>query len=241
MLELNAISKTFGGVKAVQDITLQLKAGEVRGLIGPNGAGKTTLINLISGLLNHSSGTLSLAGQSLDGLKANLRAERGISRTFQNLRIFPNLSVAQNIDVGRYTAKRSGRITRNLVTNAITQFDLADKLNDTAQSLSYGHQRRLEIVRALATEPKVLMLDEPAAGMNEQETEALGQSLAWVRGQSDTAILVIDHDLKFIMSLCDQITVMNMGAVIAEGTPKEITKNPKVIDAYLGEDPENVA
>lgn len=241
MLELAGISKTFGGVKAVRDVSLSVAQGEVRGLIGPNGAGKTTLVNLISGILGHSAGTLSLNGQRLDGLKANRRASVGISRTFQNLRVFPNLTVGQNIDVGRYTAIQAGRDTTDLVDAAIGEFDLNDKLNDTAQSMSYGHLRRLEIVRALATGPKVLMLDEPAAGMNEHETEALGHSLNWVRKQSDTAIMVIDHDLKFIMALCDQITVMNMGAVIAEGAPDEISKNPQVIEAYLGEESEDVA
>ncbi|MGC3936806.1 ABC transporter ATP-binding protein [Roseobacter sp. EG26] len=241
MLELKGLSKTFGGVQAVRDVTLHMAAREVRGLIGPNGAGKTTLINLISGILAHNAGSLSLDGRSLDGKKADQRAGLGISRTFQNLRVFPNLSVAQNIDVGRYTAARAGRDTRALVEAAISEFDLTERLVEPAQSLSYGHQRRLEIVRALATGPKLLMLDEPAAGMNEKETEALGKSLAWVRGQSDTAIMVIDHDLKFIMSLCDEVTVMNMGAVIADGSPDEITKNPQVIDAYLGEDHEDAA
>jgi branched-chain amino acid transport system ATP-binding protein len=241
MLELVSIYKTFGGVQAVKDVSLKLNSGEVHGLIGPNGAGKTTLINLISGILAHSKGTLLLGGRPLDGMKANQRADLGISRTFQNLRTFSNLSVSQNIDVGRYTAIRSGRITDKLISGAISEFDLADKLNEPAQSLSYGHQRRLEIVRALATGPKLLMLDEPAAGMNEKETKALQYSLDWVRRQSKTTIMVIDHDLKFIMALCEKITVMSMGSVIAQGSSQEIVENPQVIEAYLGEDNEEAA
>lgn len=241
MLELVKIYKTFGGVQAVKDVSLNLKSGEVHGLIGPNGAGKTTLINLISGILAHSKGKLFLDGRPLDGMKANQRADMGISRTFQNLRTFSNLSVSQNIDVGRYTAMRSGRMTDELINGAIYEFDLADKLNEPAQSLSYGHQRRLEIVRALATGPKLLMLDEPAAGMNEKETKALQYSLDWVRRQSKTTIMVIDHDLKFIMALCEKITVMSMGSVIAQGSSQEIVENPQVIEAYLGEDNEEAA
>lgn len=236
MLELRGITKTFGGVHAVEDVTMSVALGEVRGLIGPNGAGKTTLVNLISGLLAHSAGSLSLDGEPLDRLRAHERAARGVARTFQNLRVFPSLSVAQNIDVARYSGRQSP-----VVDAAIEEFGLTDKLNQNAGSLAYGQLRRLEIVRALALNPRVLMLDEPAAGMNEQETEALGRSLTWVRGHSDCAILVIDHDLRFIMSLCDRITVLNMGAVIAEGSPGEITKNQEVIDAYLGETDEQAA
>ncbi|WP_299077079.1 ABC transporter ATP-binding protein [uncultured Ruegeria sp.] len=236
MLDLNDITKTFGGVHAVQDVTMSVSSGEVRGLIGPNGAGKTTLVNLISGLLAHSAGSLSLDGEPLDRLRAHQRAALGVARTFQNLRVFPSLSVAQNIDVARYSGRGSA-----MVEAAIPEFGLSDKLNKSAGSLAYGQLRRLEIVRALALNPRVLMLDEPAAGMNEQETDALGRSLSWVRSHSDCAILVIDHDLKFIMSLCDRITVLNMGTVIAEGAPEDITKNQEVIDAYLGETDERAA
>lgn len=241
MLDLRGLSKTFGGLTAVADVTLSLAAGEVRGLIGPNGAGKSTLVNLISGLLTHSSGSLSLDGATLDGLDARQRAEHGIARTFQNLRVFHSLSVQQNIDVARQAGTRSGRPGTALVDEAIARFDLADKLNQPADALSYGYLRRLEIVRALALCPRVLMLDEPAAGMNEQETHGLGETLKWVAANSDCALLVIDHDLRFIMGLCQRITVLNMGAVIAEGTPKEITENRQVIDAYLGEDHEDAA
>ncbi|MET1411426.1 ABC transporter ATP-binding protein [Roseibium sp. HPY-6] len=241
MLVLNDISKQFGGVRAVSDVRFEVAAGEVRGLIGPNGAGKTTLINLISGLLTPSSGTMSLDGDILDGKGAAARTRKGIARTFQNLRIFENLSVGQNIEVAQITARSEGHEDLTAIDEAVARFDLKGKLRMPANALSYGHLRRLEIVRALALNPKVLMLDEPAAGMNEQETEELAAALDWVKTRFGCATLVIDHDLKFIMTLCDRITVLNMGAVIAEGTPREITTNQDVIDAYLGEDHSNAA
>lgn len=240
MLELKGVSKTFGGVKAVQDVTMSVASGEVRGLIGPNGAGKSTLINLISGLLVHSTGAMFLDGAPLDALSVQRRARQGISRTFQNLRVFSSLTVQQNIDVAGYSGAAGDR-GGELLREAIERFDLADKLNERAGSLAYGQLRRLEIVRALALSPRMLMLDEPAAGMNERETEALGRALRWVRDQSECAILVIDHDLKFIMVLSERVTVMNMGKVIAEGTPKEVMENRQVIDAYLGEDRKQAA
>ena len=241
MLELKGVSKTFGGVKAVQNVSMTIAPGEVRGLIGPNGAGKSTLVNLISGLLRHSTGTISVHGESVDKLSAHQRAHRGIARTFQNLRVFGSLTVQQNIDVAAYSGLNSGRKENDILREAIERFDLADKLHAPANSLAYGQLRRLEIVRALALKPHLLMLDEPAAGMNEQETDDLREALGWVRSQSDCAILVIDHDLKFIMALSERITVLNLGAVIANGTPKEVSENRQVIDAYLGEDYEHAA
>jgi branched-chain amino acid transport system ATP-binding protein len=241
MLELKELGKTFGGVKAVQDVSMSLLKGEVRGLIGPNGAGKSTLVNLISGLLRQSSGTMILNGISLDHLSAHKRAQMGIGRTFQNLRVFASLTVQQNIDVALNIAKSGGQGHAEFVQSAIEKFDLVERLHMRAGSLAYGYLRRLEIVRALALHPKLLMLDEPAAGMNEQETAALGDALGWLRQQNDCAMLVIDHDLKFIMTLCDRITVLNMGAVIAEGKPSEVSNNRQVIDAYLGEEHFTVA
>jgi len=236
MLTLTSIGKSFGGVIALHNVSLTISSGEVCGLIGPNGAGKSTLVNLISGVMSCSEGQITLAEQSINRVNAHNRARIGIGRTFQNLRVFPSLSVAQNIDVARYSGKRDP-----LVDAAIAVFDLKDKLSSPASVLSYGHLRRLEIVRALALAPKLLMLDEPAAGMNELETKELGQSLEWVSSESDCALLVIDHDLKFIMSLCKRIFVLNMGELIAEGTPTEISHNQMVVDAYLGEEHENAA
>ena len=236
MLELNGLSKTFGGVKAVNNISLRIEAKEVRGLIGPNGAGKSTLVNLISGLLKQSAGSLKLDGTLLDGLAAPKRAQMGIGRTFQNLRVFPSLTVQQNIEVAQSTTGASGPKHEEFVQSAIAKFNLTDNLNMRAGNLAYGHLRRLEIVRALALKPKIIMLDEPAAGMNEHETKVLAEALRWLRQESDCAMLVIDHDLKFIMALCDNITVLNMGSVIADGKPNEVASNRQVIDAYLGED-----
>lgn len=236
MLELNGLSKSFGGVKAVNNVSLRISAKEVRGLIGPNGAGKSTLVNLISGLLKQSEGSLKLDGTLLDGLSAPKRAQMGIGRTFQNLRVFPSLTVLQNIEVAQSTTKGNGPKHEKFVQSAIMKFNLTDSLNIRAGNLAYGHLRRLEIVRALALKPKIIMLDEPAAGMNEHETKVLAEALRWLRQKSDCAMLVIDHDLKFIMALCDTITVLNMGSVIADGKPNEVANNRQVIDAYLGED-----
>ena len=236
MLELNGLSKTFAGVKAVNNVSLCIEAKEVRGLIGPNGAGKSTLVNLISGLLKQSAGSLKLDGTLLDGLAAPKRAQMGIGRTFQNLRVFPSLTVQQNIEVAQSTIRAGGPKHEKFVQNAIAKFNLTDRLNMRAGNLAYGYLRRLEIVRALALQPKIIMLDEPAAGMNEHETKVLAEALRWLRQQSDCAMLVIDHDLKFIMALCDNITVLNMGSVIADGKPNEVANNRQVIDAYLGED-----
>jgi len=236
VLSLTAVGKNFGGVLAVQGVSMTINTGEVCGLIGPNGAGKSTLVNLISGVLSCSEGQIALAGESIDRKSAHHRARLGIARTFQNLRIFPSLTVAQNIDVARYRGRHN-----TLIDAAIEVFDLDKKLSQPAGMLSYGHMRRLEMVRALALNPKVLMLDEPAAGMNEHETQALGHALEWVSSESDCAQLVIDHDLKFILSLCKRIFVLNMGELIAEGSPSEISRNQIVIDAYLGENHEDAA
>ena len=241
MLELKDLSKTFGGVKAVQNVSLSLAAGEVRGLIGPNGAGKSTLVNLISGLLRQTSGSVELNGISVDHLSAPKRAQLGMGRTFQNLRVFESLTVQQNIDVAYSVTKSAGQAHASFIQSAIAKFDLSKRLDVRAGSLAYGYLRRLEIVRALALKPKLLMLDEPAAGMNEIETAALGEALVWLSNQNNCAILVIDHDLKFIMALCDNITVLNMGQVIAEGKPSEVSNNRHVIDAYLGEEHITVA
>lgn len=236
MLSLKAISRDFGGVQAVDAVSLDIEPGIVHGLIGPNGAGKTTLINLVSGLLRLSSGSITLDGASIDQLEVHERARTGIARTFQNLRVYQNLTVQQNIDVAAGSRRHSSAAAdAGLVQEAINRFDLADKLQSLASVLSYGHMRRLEIVRALALAPKVLMLDEPAAGMNQQETADLVGGLEWIRDNHNCSILVIDHDLRFIMSVCNRITVMSMGAVLMTGLPSEVSTDPRVVAAYLGE------
>ena len=234
MLRLDSISKKFGGVKAVSQVSLELSDGDVLGLIGPNGAGKSTLINLITGLLTPDEGQIYLSDLNITSKKPYERARLGLARTFQNLRIYPNLSVGQNIEVASISSNYSSR-TMNFDLDEITHiFDLDDKIDLASEELSYGHLRRLEIVRALALNPLVLLLDEPAAGMNENETKELSNSLKWVQNNIACAIIVIDHDLKFIMGVCDKITVMNMGEVIASGKPNEISNNKRVKEAYIG-------
>ena len=234
MLRLDSISKKFGGVKAVSQVSLELSDGDVLGLIGPNGAGKSTLINLITRLLTPDEGQIYLSNLNITSKKPFERARLGLARTFQNLRIYPNLSVGQNIEVASISSNYSSRTMNFDLDKIINIFDLDDKIDLASEELSYGHLRRLEIVRALALNPLVLLLDEPAAGMNENETKELSNSLKWVQNNIACAIIVIDHDLKFIMGVCDKITVMNMGEVIASGKPNEISNNKRVKEAYIG-------
>ena len=234
MLKLDCISKNFGGVKAVSQVSLEIGEGDVLGLIGPNGAGKSTLINLITGLLTPDVGKIFLSNLDITSQKPYQRARLGLARTFQNLRIYPNLSVGQNIEVASISSNYSSRTMNFDLDKIINIFDLDDKIDLVSEELSYGHLRRLEIVRALALNPLVLLLDEPAAGMNENETKELSNSLKWVQNNIACAIIVIDHDLKFIMGVCDKITVMNMGEVIASGKPNEISNNKRVKEAYIG-------
>ena len=234
MLKLDCISKNFGGVKAVSQVSLEIGEGDVLGLIGPNGAGKSTLINLITGLLTPDVGKIFLSNLDITSQKPYQRARLGLARTFQNLRIYPNLSVGQNIEVASISSNYSSRTMNFDLDKIINIFDLEDKIDLVSEELSYGHLRRLEIVRALALNPLVLLLDEPAAGMNENETKELSNSLKWVQNNIACAIIVIDHDLKFIMEVCDKITVMNMGEVIATGKPNEISNNKRVKEAYIG-------
>ena len=234
MLRLDSISKKFGGVRAVSQVSLELSDGDVLGLIGPNGAGKSTLINLITGLLTPDEGQIYLSNLNITSKRPYERARLGLARTFQNLRIDPNLSVGQNIEVASISSNYSSRTMNFDLDKIINIFDLDDKIDLSSEELSYGHLRRLEIVRALALNPLVLLLDEPAAGMNENETKELSNSLKWVQNNIACAIIVIDHDLKFIMGVCDKITVMNMGEVIASGKPNEISNNKRVKEAYIG-------
>jgi branched-chain amino acid transport system ATP-binding protein len=235
MLEVMGVSKNFGGVQAVDNVSFSARRNEIHGLIGPNGAGKTTMINLISGLLKVSAGEIYVDGQAIQELPVHARAQLGIARTFQNLRLFPNLSVRQNIEVAELHADGARSADTELIEDAIEGFGLRGVLELSPTSLPYGQMRRLEIVRALALRPKVVMLDEPAAGMNPEETERLFANLTWLQQRHPCAIILIEHDLKFIMSACHTLTVMNMGRLLASGAPEEVTKNKEVITAYLGQ------
>ena len=235
MLTIRGVSKNFGGVQAVDSVSFTVGDNEIHGLIGPNGAGKTTMLNLISGLLTISAGEIELDGQPVHRLPAEQRARLGIARTFQNLRLFRNLSVRRNIEVAEIHMRGRRDADPDLVEDAIARFGLSGVLDDTPDSLPYGQMRRLEIVRALALRPRVLMLDEPAAGMNHAETDQLFENLTWLRQRHPCSIVLIEHDLKFIMSACEKLTVMNMGRLLATGEPAEITSNQEVIKAYLGQ------
>ena len=248
LLQLSAVSKHFGGLAALTGVSLHIKQGEIYGLIGPNGAGKTTLFNILTGLYQLDSGSFTFAGKSWTQGKPHLLAQAGIARTFQNIRLFANRSALENIMVGRHLRTHTGlwgAITRNATARAEEQavtkrahellryVGINRHAQTLAKNLSYGEQRRLEIARALATDPTLLALDEPAAGMNATETASLKTLLKTIR-DSGITILLIEHDVKLIMDLCDRIAVLNYGKKIAEGKAEEVRNNPDVITAYLG-------
>ena len=239
MLDAVGVTKNFAGVQALRGVTLRLREGAVVGLIGPNGSGKTTFLNCVSGVFPASSGEISLDGRPIGGRPAHDLARRGVVRTFQNVRLFEGLTVLQNVQVSAVAAgKVKRRRSREYARSVLERLGLAELEDRSAGTLSYGDQRRLEIARALAASPRFLLLDEPAAGMSEAESDALREAIDAIRGERGCGVLVVDHDLRLIMRLCEHIYVLNEGVLISEGNPEAVRSDPAVLAAYIGEEEE---
>ena len=251
LLKVNNVSMVFGGLRAVSNFTMEINKGELIGLIGPNGAGKTTAFNMLTGVYEPSEGTITFEGNLVNGKKPYQVTAMGMARTFQNIRLFSELSVIDNVKIaynmhvkyslpeaiwrfGRYFGEEE-EIT-NKAMSLLKIFKLDGKAHEQAKNLPYGEQRRLEIARAMATEPKLLLLDEPAAGMNPQETHELMEMIRWIRDEFKLSILLIEHDMSIVMNVCERIYVLEYGFCIANGVPEEIKNNKRVIEAYLGEE-----
>ncbi len=251
VLETKNLGISFGGLKAVQDVNLKIKKGQIYGLIGPNGAGKTTVFNLLTGVYKPTTGTFFLNGEELTGKGQEKINHKGIARTFQNIRLFNNMSVIRNVLVGLHNQpefKCNPFVSmlklpkhydtevrmRNKAKEILKIFDLYEERNNLACNLPYGKQRKLEIARALATNPKLLLLDEPAAGMNPNETAELMDTVRYIRDNFDVTVLLIEHDIKFVSGLCDEITVLNFGTVLCQGDVEKALNDPEVVKAYIG-------
>ncbi|WP_027398227.1 ABC transporter ATP-binding protein [Anaerovorax odorimutans] len=259
LLKVDKLTKSFGGLTAVSNVSLNIEKGELVGLIGPNGAGKTTLFNLLTGVYVPTSGSIKLSlddknSRELGGLKPYNVTKAGLARTFQNIRLFKDLTVLDNVRIAMHQNieyklmsaffhfnkyyKEEDRLKEE-AEKLLDIFNLSDKKNELAKNLPYGEQRHLEIVRALATKPAILLLDEPAAGMNPNETAALTETIARIRKEFDLTVLLIEHDMSLVMKICERIYVLDYGMMIASGRPEDIRKNRKVVEAYLGEDVNN--
>lgn len=251
MLETKNLGISFGGLKAAQDVNIRIKKNQLYGLIGPNGAGKTTIFNLLTCVYKPTTGTFYLDGEEMKNLTPDKINQKGIARTFQNIRLFNNMTVVRNVMVGLHNRPeykcsvvesifrlprhfKMEKEMREKAKELLRIFDLEEERNSLACNLPYGKQRKLEIARALATNPKILLLDEPAAGMNPHETEDLARTIRFIRDHFDMTILLIEHDMGFVSELCDELTVLSFGTVLAQGETKAVLQDPEVIKAYIG-------
>ena len=250
LLEVKSLGISFGGLRAVDDFNLKIEKGQLYGLIGPNGAGKTTVFNMLTGVYKPTDGSIFLDGENITGKKTIDINKHGIARTFQNIRLFHQQSVIDNVKIGLHNEhtystlsgilrlpsyRKPEKIMNEKAMELLEVFDLQDEADILASNLPYGKQRKLEIARALATDPKLLLLDEPAAGMNPNETKELMETIRFVRDKFDMTVLLIEHDMKLVSGICEELTVLNFGQVLAQGKTSDVLNNPEVIKAYLGE------